>query len=410
MNKTNTQPWLQKKDWQENKIKSNAKLSVYVMWGFAIIWNLLSMPVLFSDKKLFSDITKNPENALILMFPAIGLVLIISAIHVFRKWRRFGPTPLMLDPWPGCIGGHVGGIVNNNVPFSLEHRYLVTLSCIHSYMSGSGKNRSRKEQVKWQTEGVCFTETSHTVNAGTRISFRFGIPENLPESDIKSASSYHLWRVHITGKLPGADFDRSFEIPVFRNSLMHSKDITAGTEDYHLTVDMAHEGVYEIAQITPVAGGIEMYYPPFTRPAGGIMALIFGLVFAAIGLVLSQVDDVPMIFPIVFTPVGLLIMLYGIWELGKSLRVKLDRDSLLTRRFFMKYPITSRQVPTNQVTQLEISEGSTMTYGSKTRVFYSLKAHTADGKKIVVAERLNSKPEVELVKSTVETYCGHTKG
>jgi hypothetical protein len=404
-----SKPWLQNKDWKDNQIRSNAKFSVYIIWGFAIVWNLISTPILFTSNNLLNDIAANPAKALVLMFPAIGVLLIFVAINALKNWNRFGPTPLVMDPFPGSIGGHVGGTIENNVGYDSRLDYRVTLTCFYSYMSGSGKDRSRREKVEWQTEGVCFSAPTNNVDPGTKISFRFDIPDNLSESDEKNSSSYHLWRVNITCELPGTDFDRSFEIPVFKGA-HESQHITSGTEDYHRTMDVAHDGLYEIAQITPIAGGMEFYYPPLKRPTGGIMACLFGSIFTGIGIVLSQVDDAPIIFPIVFTPIGLGILFIGIWELGKSLRVKLVREDIFTRRFFMKYPITSKQVATSQVRSLEIKEGSSVSNGKKTTIYYSLVAHTSNRKKIVLAERLNSKPEVELIKETIEPYCPNLVG
>ena len=405
MPNTGSQPWLKNKKWRKNQIRSNAKLGVFVAWAFAIVWNLISAPILFDSPDLLSKLGSKPENLFVLAFPLMGLVLIVVAIRSFKNWARFGPTPLVMDPWPGSIGGHVGGVVNNSVPFSPEHRYLVTLSCMHSYMSGSGKNRTRKESVTWQTEGVCFSEARHGLKPGTKVSFRFGVPDHLPESDVVQSGSYYLWRLSIGCDLPGTDFDRAFEIPVFRVGKQQSVELTLGTEAHHLTADMAHEGVQEIAEVRPIPGGMEFYYPAFKRPASGIFASIFGAVFMGIGVFMSGVEDVPFIFPFVFTPIGLGILSYGLWDLGKSLRVKLSADYLYTRRFFMGYPMTSRQLRTDQVRALDIKEGVSISSGNKTTVYYSLLAKTSDGKKLVLAERFKSKPEVELIKETIEGYC-----
>ena len=40
-------PWLANDKWQGDPILSNAKLSMYAMWGFAAFWNLISAPLPF---------------------------------------------------------------------------------------------------------------------------------------------------------------------------------------------------------------------------------------------------------------------------------------------------------------------------------------------------------------------------
>ena len=79
-------------------------------------------------------------------------------------------------------------------------------------MSGSGKNRRRSERVVWQTDGA-----AHTVPrlGHTRLEILFDVDDGLPPSDPQEESAWHLWRLHVEADLPGVDFDRVFEIPVF---------------------------------------------------------------------------------------------------------------------------------------------------------------------------------------------------
>ena len=134
------------------------------------------------------------------------------------------------------------------------------------------------------------------------------------------------------------------------------------------------------------------------------MALIFGAIFISIGVIMLKFTDAPIIFPIVFMPIGLLIFSVGIWDLGKSLRVRVNQDQIFSRRFFLKYPVTSKTFPTNKINRLEIKVGSTISHGNKTTTIYSLIAHTNSAEKLVVAERLASKPEAEILKETIANY------
>lgn len=391
--------WLKRKQWQDNQIKSNAKAGMYFMWGFTLLWNVISFPMLFTSASLINSIQDKPETALVLLFPIIGVFLLAISINSLNNWRKFGLTPLVLDPFPGAISGHVGGKVQTHIAYDQNLNFIVTLSCLSSYISGSGKDKSRREKVIWQTEGVCFTESQRE---GSLISFRFNVPTDLPESDPKNQSSYHLWRVNIRCSLPGTDYDRSFEIPVYKGEWTSS--IKSATEDYHKTLDKAQDDVYEVAQITVIPGGLEFYYPPLKRPTGGIMALMFGVIFTTIGIVMWRYPSVPIIFPVTFTPIGLSILFLGIWELGKSLRVRVNRDQLFSRRFFLKYPLTSKSVSARKVSKLAIKESSSVSSGKKTTVYYSLIAHTLDEEKLTVAERLASKPEALLIKENLQQY------
>ncbi len=153
---TQDKPWLAHKDWASATILSDAKAKHWVVWGVTLIWNLISSPLLFAIPK---ELEKG-NNAIFIaaVFPLIGAGLFIWAIKSTRRWFSIGSTPLTLDPYPGSIGGQVGGSIETNIHYSAAHEFPVTLSCLYSYVSGSGKNRSRKESVKWQAQGFAQAE------------------------------------------------------------------------------------------------------------------------------------------------------------------------------------------------------------------------------------------------------------
>jgi hypothetical protein len=390
------------KEWSPQGISSGAKYSHWVLGGFALFWNLVSFPLLFQLEEILPKIRQEPVMALVFIFPLIGVGLIVAAWRSFRQWRRFGPTPLVLDPYPGASGGHVGGAIDTRIAFTAGQRFDVSLCCIYSYVSGSGKNRSRSERIKWQADGVCHSERT---GPGTRLSFRFDVPGGLPVSDVGKSGDYYLWRVSIACELDGPDFNRRYDIPVFDTGM--SSTITEGTESHAATVDAAMEGVESIAEISALPGGIEAFFPSMQRPAQGIGGLVFGLVFAGAGAAAGS-GGAPLIFPLIFIPVGGLIAAWGVFYLGKSLRVSVTADGVRTRRFLFGYPLSTRRLARDKFTHFEIDQGATMQTGNKTTVYYRLYANGRGAAKsklrFPVAERLSSRSEAELLKETFETY------
>lgn len=393
------QPWMDNKAWRDNLISSGAKVGHWVLGGFALVWNLLSLPLISQADELIARIPDEPVVLVAFIFPVVGLGLIWASWSMFMRWRRFGPTPLVLDPFPGALGGHVGGWIDTRIPFDAAQHFAVTLSCLKSSVSGSGKDRRRSESVRWQTDGICHAERS---GEGTLLRFRFDVPDQLPASDIRKRGTYTLWRVHIAAELDGPDFDRGFEIPVFPTGARSS--ITAGTESHAATQDLAMEGVESIAEITAIPGGIEAWFPPFHRPGPGILAILFGLFFAGAGIAVSFAEDGGVLLPVVFVAVGSLVAAYGAWYLGKALMVGVTGEQVRSRRFLFGYPLTTRKLPRREFSRFDISEGASMSSGNKTTVFYTLHALGRNGEKLVVAERLTSRPEVELLKDAFETY------
>ena len=396
---TEQKPWLKHKKWANNQISSQSKTGLYVICVFAIVWNLISLSIVFNDD-IIHQTPDTPEKFAVLLFPLIGLVLIISAIRSIVSWRKFGSTPLTLDPFPSALGGHLGGFIETNIPYNEALNFKVTAQCIKSYMSGTDKNRSRNEKSVWQSEGICFSEPHKKM---TRLSFRFSPPNTLPESEEKCNKTYHLWRINIECKLPGADFNRQFEVPVYKSNNL-SKLIKESTENFHKTLEHAQDGLNTIAQVRNIPNGIEIKYPAFKRPAAGIFATIFGIIFSSIAVFLSQTEAV-IILPISFGAVGLLITSFGLWDLGKSLKVVVTTHEITSRRFFLNYPIATKKIAQNTLSKISVKEGSSVSHGKTTTRYYSLYAHTLDNKKIVIAERLTSRPEVNLLKEAIETYA-----
>jgi len=395
------QPWLDHKNWANNNIASDARKAHWILWGFAIFWNLVTLPLYFQLDDLWQKTQREPLTALALLFPLAGLGLIAAAIQATRQKRVFGETPLIMDPFPGSLGGHVGGAIETRIPFDDKRNFSVGLSCVHSYMSGSGKNRSRSESIRWHSDGICETRsTGH----GTKLTFRFTVPGGLPASDINRGGNYHLWRLRVSADLEGPDFDRSYQIPVFDTGTQLSA-IEQGTESHPATVDAAMEGIETVADILPVAGGIEARFPAMLRPAQGIFALIFGLSFTGIGIGVG-IAGASLFLAFVFTLVGSLIATYGVYYLGKSLLVSATREGLRSRRFLFGYPLTTRQLSRKNFGGFEIKQGATLQSGNKTTVFYQIFASGSGSKPFPVAERLTSRAEAELLKETYQTYLG----
>jgi hypothetical protein len=394
-------PWLQEPNWANNNIASDARRAHWALWLFALCWNGLTLPLFLQGAVILNEIQRKPIVALVLLFPLVGMGLLAAAVQATRRKRRFGATALTMDPFPGSLGGHVGGTIDTNIPFSAGQQVNVQLSCLHSYISGSGKNRSRSESVKWHSDGICHTER---FGSGTRLRFRFDVPKRLPPSDMATSGNYNLWRLRVATELDGPDFDRSYRIPVFPTGLQ-SEQIADATESHPATIDTALAGIESIARIRPVPGGMEAWFPALQRPAQGIFALLFGLTFTAIGLGLGLTGE-SLFLGGIFTLIGGLIACYGAWYLGKALLVSVTQQGVKTRRFLFGYPLRTRQLAAADLRAIEIRQGATMRSGNKTTVYYQLIARGSGDGSLAVAERLTSRAEAELLQESYKAYLG----
>ncbi|MEM8982942.1 MAG: DUF3592 domain-containing protein [Pseudomonadota bacterium] len=384
------QPWLANPAWQGAALTSQAKSKLRGSWIFAVFWNLVSLPLPF----LLIDEVINKGNypALLgLLFPIVGVGLLIWAVRTSREWSRFGPAPCELDPFPGSIGGNVGGRIAIHGLESAEQRFNVTLSLRLSQRS----SKSRTERVQWQ-----HSQRVRAVRVANKneIAFRFDVPSDLAESDpVKDGGSYHLWRLHVHGDMPGPDFDRTYEIPVFataeRSQQLTDAVVANDVREQIQSADAAIEQRFRIHR-----GGI---YPIIEFPAGrhvtmSLIGLLFGGVFAGVGAVLITMADAP-IMGVIFALFGGLILIYGLYSLGKSLRVSRDGGTLTARRLWFGLPLVSRSVDLMRVKNFRIDQTMSSTSGGRHTIYYAIKLLADSDVVATVADGLRGRHEVDAM-------------
>jgi len=214
--------------WETNRIDSYARQNLPIAWVLAITTILISLPILFI---LSQELTNNnPTILLALVFPIAGIFLLYRAIVLTMEYRRFGQVCFEMDPYPGAIGGHIGGQIH--IP-QLSHQVAtgashinVLLECVYSSMS-SGQDRSRIERIEWAEQGSPKIEGAPQ---GINLLFRFNVPSDLPQADVSQLNDYYFWRITVKAAFSGIDLYRQFNIPAFKsNALSHAvhHDISA---------------------------------------------------------------------------------------------------------------------------------------------------------------------------------------
>jgi len=385
-------PWLARPEWQDGVLRSGAKTGMYAIWGFAIVWNLISTPAAFMVMDAWRK--EGAVALLILLFPLVGIGLFYWAIKLTREWKRFGVTPLTMDPFPGAIGGDVGGEIHVNTPYKPGMVARVTLTNIYSYVSGSGKNRSRKESAKWQDDGYArITPQSN----GIDLQFRFVVPEGLHESE-EAASSYYFWRLNVGLQLEGVDLDRSFEVPVY----------STGETSAHIRINSSDERPVGVAKVTaesllPItkAGNNKViYYPMLRKPGQSLVLLLFGSIFAGAGIFLwgqaAKEGFMLYLMAVVFGLVGWGIVLGAVYTAFNSLKVTLDGRHIMSTRSFLGFPVNRYEYQYADVLSVEAREGMKSRSGNKHSIEYSIVARLP-GKKITLAEHLDSASDKDRV-------------
>ncbi|PCJ33371.1 MAG: hypothetical protein COA99_15920 [Moraxellaceae bacterium] len=371
-------------------IFSNTQSKVSGIWEFTLFWNAVCWPVLFATQnQLVAQYQRNDWVLLpILLFPVIGIITLVLAIKAGLAWRRFGATPLFLNPFPGAIGGHVAGKIclPNSVPKDI--RYDVSLVCVYTYETRNAQNEnSSAERMIWQHS---LTGQLRRGMDGMDLLFCFDVPEGLPRSEDLSGN-YHHWRLHIHAEMDAEDLDRSFHIPVHptnqQTTLKVTEDIR-GNARHHL------ELIAELMRVEVSPGLLHLYFP---KGRGKLMGAIVGgtgSVLMALGFALLRQGGLER-GSFVFTLTGLALvfiglsaLLCGIYTVFNSLNVKLTKNAIGVRRSIFGVSMYNRQLKMTQVKRLVVEEGMFRQVIGKQTVMYKIVAIGRGGEKMVLAEGL----------------------
>ena len=395
-------PWLLDDDWQTETIRSSSKASMYGVWAFAALWNLISAPLPF----VMYDEVVNKGNHLALvalLFTAVGIGLFVWAVRRTLEWRRFGASPVTLDPFPGSIGGHAGGTIELALPHEHGNEFQLTLTNLKSYISGSGKNRSRNEMAEWQDMIVAHADST---GSGTRLTFRFDVPEGLDESDAEREDTYYIWRLNLSAELDGTDLDRSYDIPVYATATqsrsLSKLAVERGREKQTARADKA---VLKIIKLIHDAGGRSMKYPIGRGVLAAMPGFIVGSVFAAVGWFIAT-DKGEVLFGSLFGGIGALFAVGTLYSMANSLEVSRDANGIKTVRRILGIPVRRRQMGSHEFVRFKKDSRFQSQGAGKHVMHYSIYAIGRHGDKVKVGEGFKGVSQAEAAIRLISAKLG----
>ncbi len=396
-------PWLLNDDWQTPEIHSDSRMAMWAAWAFAAFWNAFSAVTPFIAYR--EVVEKENYLALVaLVFPLVGIGLLAWAVRRTLEWRRFGPAPVTLDPFPGSIGGHVGGTIDLDTPFDSTAKFNVTLTNLHSYVSGSGKNRSRKETAKWQDELVAYAAPG---GKGTRLRFRFDVPDGLDESDAdQEGDSYFNWRLNLRAELPGTDVDRDYDIPVYATA-RQSRDLPdrAMQESRDERDAIADGRVRDRIRFQHRPMGRSMFYPTGRHLFPNLVGVFFGAVFAAAGwFLITQAGHT--VFGGIFGGVGALVALGAFYMMTNSLEVSQDGTSVNALRRWLGIPVRRKSMLRSRFARFEKKTSMKTQSGGRHVIYYAVNMIDHDGNKMVVGEGFRGESEAKAAMRMIARELG----
>jgi hypothetical protein len=396
-----SKPWLSQKEWASPQIRCNGNYVLSMIWFLAFFVNLISLPLLLDFSKEW-----NSGNKLILIamiFPLCGFALLIWAIKYTLSWRRFGQLVFNLDPYPGSIGGQVGGYIDVPVGFNPQQRFSVTLQCVRRYTSGTGKQRSQREDVMWSSNGVARTQMS--VSGGTLLRICFNVPRHLPQSEVPS-NDYRCWRLTLSADLPGVALERHFVLPVFATAQQSSAALPLST-DHAQAIEQYQQQFERVVNLEQIPGGVRMVFPMLHNWGNNLVGLISGAFFAGAGLLMNTRADAPGLLVWSFTGVGTLITLLALRALFRHLHVEIDQQGITSRHYWLGIPTGRKQMAREQVRTIGSQRAVGLQSNRQPTNVCNLYAYSIRGDKVLVAMNLQDGETAQLALDTIATLTGY---
>ena len=391
-------PWLWRADWASGRIVDSGRATMFTVWVFAALWNLISFPIGFLGVRAAIQ-ERKPAALLALLFPLVGIGLLVWAVRLTLRCRKYGVSRLELSTIPGIIGRTLTGMVRAPARMQPDDGFQVTLSCVRRVTTRSGRNSSTSESVIWQDERRVRGEPTRTnVAMETHIPVAFRLPSDAQPCDDTDSNNRVLWRLQLSAVVPGVDYESQFEVPVFRTP---ASDQPLSAEEERITRDPLAGAEYQQPAdsrivVTSNRRGTEVLFPAARNPGAATSLSFFLLLW--LGCIALQIHlRAPLVFPIVTGIFGLLILISVLDLWLEVSRVTADAGTLTWATGYLS-PGRERMLHGSEIADVIVSIG--MQAG--TTVYYDVAVVRKNSKKIKVGRSVRDKREAEWLAATIK--------
>lgn len=402
-----SEPWLWREEWQSNRLSANTRSGFLFLLFFAIIWNAISLPGVIAVMQE-GNLMDEPAKLLVFLFPLVGLVLLAIAVTLYLRHKKYGQTELVLTDMPFAIGGNTRGQVIVRGPLETNAEAVISLTCQRKYQTGTGKNRTTRTTILWQSDQRAYAESQF--DGSHHFEFNFEIPKGQPQSNDSNPSDKIEWVLLIERKQPGVDLKLNFDVPAF--VVAHREAIEPADEDLFMSADSKNafneNGAGSMAGDWRQLGiverinnlGTSYYFPALRQKSAAISMLIFGLIFSGVGFG-SYFMGAPIIFLIAFGLIGLLMLYFSLNVMFYRTEVTVGSGTLHVAGGLLSTGQT-QAVPRSSIK--DILSRSNMSVGNKS--YYNIYAELNDGKKIVLAKYLMHSGDIDAFINRLKRELG----
>lgn len=360
-------PWLWNKAWAGGEVRSSAMAGYQGFLFFAIVWNAFVAVAIAANGRELLDNLQGP-GLLMLLFPLVGLFLLVAALKKWLIWRTYGTAIFKMTTLPGVIGGELAGMITMKTGARLAENPRLVLECLR--IVRQGKNSS--QTILYQDTRDVRREALMPGAAGLVIPVLFHIPFECESTDDDRSIS---WRLKLQKSAASAEDIETFTIPVFKtaeSSAAVSPEEPVEREWFATTTldeDLKSSGL--IVRPLPTGGR------RFIFPAGRFIIVAFFMTLFWIGWTAAIYAMIhfkaPILFPIFFSLFDLLILMLTLdmW-IGQSWIEFTPRDVGVSGGWFGRG--AGRRLERSQIRRFFAESGMQM--GEK--VYYNIMLETGN--------------------------------
>ena len=331
---------------------------------------------------------------LVLIFPLIGLMLLIAAIRGAIEAHKFGPTFFHLETLSGVIGGKLTGFIRT--PFDSVGDIVLVLTCNQSERKS---NDISIDKIIWESKMTIDPSQTRFSAEGATIPVTFIIPYDCEPTQKGKARDLHIyWSLTLSIETSGTHLIRSYPVPVLRTK-ESSAQVKHDLEDFHENEEFQMDYLpLSKVHIERNHQELELWFGPARNKR---IALGFTLLFALWAGIAYMVygGNIFLIF-VFIPPLIFFIMAAFIWFSTSLLRV--GPDGLTVKRGLLGIARAKRLTPE----EVEKILANISIYNAAKVYSYSISARLTTGKKMDLAWGIVDKKEANTIVALIETTLG----
>jgi hypothetical protein len=206
------EPWRWREDWDQGFVVKSAENGPVGAWFAALVTlGIGGLATGLAWHDLMGG--KEPLLWLVLIFPVLGLGLLLRALLVTARALKYGRPVLRLEETPCALGREVRGTIEfqgmrlpatDAAELEIQERHVVV--------------RKTSREAHYETRVAWSLRVPVAIREGaTTLPVALPIPHDGAPIDASKTSGVS-WRVCLRAAMPGPDLDIAFDLPVFASA------------------------------------------------------------------------------------------------------------------------------------------------------------------------------------------------